>query len=233
MRLVGLILGLLIALASPASAQVTLDAAATLYIDSITAVTSLSLTTLTVGSSPNTILIAQTGNFVPTSCHWDPTGANQALSNVINQSTNVALWALLNPTPGNKTLTCALTSKAYVSLNAVSFKGVDTSSLLNAIDATNTATGSSGTAAVTVSAPANGMAIDVALNGNSFSLPTQTQAFIDNTIATAGSYGTTSGSSVAFSWTVSPSTPWKEAAVSLSPHIVATGHNATLLGVGN
>src|SRR2546428_12764173 len=104
---------------------VTLDARSTTPAQA-NAVTTIDLTTFTVGSGSNRALVAQiawgSGGGTPSgiTLNWDQLGTPQAMTlikTVTNGSLVVALYGLVNPTSGNKTLRASWTTAVDVDLN--------------------------------------------------------------------------------------------------------------------
>ena len=159
-------------------------------------VTTISNTHLTVGVGTNRGLLAIVSwlGGAPTGVTgvWDPGGANQSLTLIPGASDAsgatsmaVALLGLLNPTPGNKTLTISWTSAAEEAfLAAISFSGVDQTSIAAAFPngaANAGATAASGSTSAITSAVgdmvvalfAQGSAWFVSTSGNTISLGTE------------------------------------------------------------
>lgn len=229
---------------SSAPAQVVFDANSTAAVGSTSSVPNLANSNLTIGSGSNRALIAQVAinsrTITSSSCVWDTVGANQSMTLIKRQIHGTSgltseLWGLVNPVSGNKTLTCTFsTSVAFVSLNGISFTGVDqtggTTSFYNATGAT----GSSTAASVTISSASGDATIETGLTTQTDSAPNQTLVYDVN--STFGGYGqrAAGAASVTFSWTISPSSPWVEAASSIkAAAIAATDHNLSLIGVGH
>ncbi len=109
---------------------VTFDAASN--IGAGTAVTTLSLTTLTVGTGSNRALVALLSfsqGSIPTglTVTWDSGGTNQAMTQITGATASqgtvptTVLFGLVNPVSGNKTLKASWTPTAACQLAAMSF----------------------------------------------------------------------------------------------------------------
>lgn len=120
-------------------------------------VTTLALTTLTVGSGSNRALLAFIAIGAASTAMtvtWDVVGANQAMA-LIGTATLVGtvkfqVWGLVNPASGNKTLTASWTNAASLSMDAMSFTGVDQTGGTTSFPNFNTATAISTTPSVAI-----------------------------------------------------------------------------------
>lgn len=115
---------------------------------------------------------------------WDQGGTNQAMTLIKSQAPAVGtrvvqIWGLLNPTAGSKTLRIAWTGggNAGVIVNATSYNDVDTSSFAAAFVNATSATGNSGTVALTITSAPGHLTIDCFGAQTSTPTPTQTQLF--------------------------------------------------------
>lgn len=201
-------------------------------------VSTLSVTTLTIGTGANRVLVAQyVGSTDVTSMAWDPTGANQALTLIFKQQFSgvasywVELWGLVAPVSGNKTLTATLASSAtFSSFNATSFNGASQAGGAGTFYNAGQASGSSTSARITVASAAGDMVIDtVAPLVSPVSAPLGTQTYnASGTSAGAASYIAASASTT-LGWTVTPTAAWGEVATAIR---AANHNNLPLLGVG-
>lgn len=105
---------------------------------------------MTVGAGSNRALAAflwfAIAGVTPTglSCHWDPTGTNQALTELTGANTGTnggitaasTIYVLLAPTSGTKNLTCTWTGSGEAHISAVSFTGVNQGSVAAAFPQT-------------------------------------------------------------------------------------------------
>jgi hypothetical protein len=114
-------------------------------------------TSLTIGSGPLRALVAQVISLVAlgsVTVNWDATGTPQLMTLIKSQAgvngQVSALYGLLNPTPGNKTLRLAWTGSSEACLNAVAWTGVDQSSFATAFPRSVSATGNNANATVGV-----------------------------------------------------------------------------------
>ena len=227
-----------------AQAQVVFDANSTAAAGG-SSVTSLSNTTLTIGSGSNRALIAQSGygsrTLSITSCVWDPTGANQSLTLIRKQvhpssGLSAELWGLVNPVSGNKTLTCNYSgSVPFGSLNGLSYSGANQTGGATTFYNSNSTTGtSSSTTNVTISSTTGDAAVEVGIIGQNDSAFTQTLVFDVN--SSFGGYGqrAAGAASVSFGATSTPAGAWVEVATAINAAAVAaTEHNLSLIGVGH
>lgn len=106
-------------------------------------------TSMTVGAGTNRALVAfvwfgMTTTPAGLACNWDPTGTNQALTELTgaNSGTNSGLtgastlFVVLAPTSGTKNLTCTWTGSGEGHISAVSFTGVNQGSIAAAFPQT-------------------------------------------------------------------------------------------------
>jgi hypothetical protein len=131
--------------------QVVHDADGTLAF--VSSGTSLSDTSLTIPTTTNralTVLVVYDGTTIASSLAitWDFGGSNQALSQIAIQSISgetVAIWGIVAPTTGNKTLNAAWTGHSDFKMVAIAWSGVDqtggATSFPGAVGATATNTG--------------------------------------------------------------------------------------------
>lgn len=140
MRLIS-ILALLLALCLPAAAVVAVDGTTAVQTN-VNGVTTMTISNLTVGSGANRALIVHIG-FVSAALPagltvtWDSGGSNQTMTAIpgTNSGTNgaltqsVVLYGLLNPTSGNKNLVVSWTGSLEAHGTAISFTGVDQTSI--------------------------------------------------------------------------------------------------------
>lgn len=111
---------------------VTIDAIGTMQPQTSNSLTSFNYNGITVGSGPNSALLflvyhTTTANPTGISCHWDSAGANQVMAAFGPQAgvgARVRMYALVNPTPGNKTLSVTWTTSDGFGGCAISFNGV-------------------------------------------------------------------------------------------------------------
>lgn len=154
-----------------------------------TAVTTLSLTTFTMGSVSNGALVALSAFDRTTvtnyGIQWDSAGTPQALSLVISKNSTDAcqgkLHGLLAPTSGNKTLKAGngaggnWTTSAELILMCVSFSGVDQGGAATSFIHTNSSAGSTANPSIAItSAVGNYTVVQLAAATDFPTLPTQT-----------------------------------------------------------
>lgn len=124
------------------------------------------------------------------SATWDNGGTNQAMTSVVTKATAsglnglVALFALVNPTAGNKTLHVAWTQSSQSSCAAASFTGVDQTGGTTSFAHQNSATGNTNTPTVAVTSATNNMvfAVHSSAAAGTFSAVNNTQIFRDNAL---------------------------------------------------
>lgn len=126
----------LLALCTSAPAVVAVDGT-TATQTNVNAVTTMTISNLTVGAGTNRALLVHlgfTGSTTPAGLTvvWDPTGANQTMTAIpgTNSGTNgalsqaVVLYGLVNPASGNKNLVVTWTGSTEAHATAISFTGV-------------------------------------------------------------------------------------------------------------
>jgi hypothetical protein len=113
---------------------VAVDSIDTTAVEGAGSVTSLTLSTLTVGSGSNRALLVVIGTNnngeTGMTVHWDSGGTNQAMTLIGSvadaaTSSKLYLWGLVNPTSGNKTLSASWTTACQAIIGAACFTGVD------------------------------------------------------------------------------------------------------------
>lgn len=242
------LLALFVLLPTLASAQVTFDANATASCTA-NAVTSITCSTLTVGSGSNRALTCQTAwggaNGGVSSYHWDELGTPQNLALVTSASaTNtvqVEIWALVAPTSGAKQAKIVWTTAKDIIINCLSYTGVDQTGGTTSFAHGNGATGTSTGPAVTITSATNNAVVAAhaadTSGGGSFTATNNTNTFINNTPATMGGAGNRAAgaSSVSMTATIDVSKTWASAGAD----IVAAGggtpackNGLLMLGVG-
>lgn len=197
---------------------VNFDANATTHAHAV-GVTTVDLTTLTVGGFSNRALVAQAGfdntGITSVTVTWDPSGTNQSCTliksdNTSGGSARAELWGLVAPTSGKKVLRASWTGSAEIALNAVAWTGVNQTGGVTSFPNAASAKGTSTTPSVTVtSAVGNATMESSASNLVSYSAPSKTQTHNETTgsnIAAAGSRAFGAASNT-HSWTL-PSTTW-------------------------
>lgn len=147
---------------------VAFDAKVTITADT-TGATSLSTSTLTVGSGSNRALIAFVGfsqGSIPAglSCTWDSGGSNQSMTQVASVvdgagSHVIVIFGLVNPVSGAKVLRAAWTASLEAHLSAVSFTGVDQTGGVTSFPHANSATATSTSASVTITSATGNMVV--------------------------------------------------------------------------
>lgn len=203
---------------TPASAgggsTVTFDAATTTPATG-TASNTLSLTTFTVGSGSNRYLVAgicwQVQAASITGIAWDPSGTNQAMSQITTQNTNGAvgrceLWGLVAPTSGNKTMTVTFSqSTGNVVLGGISFTGVNQTGNASAstVTAATPIVGTGANPSIVITSGSTHLTVSCGGDGSSVTAFTQTTAWNNNGGSVGGhaGYNTTGAASVTHTYT--------------------------------
>lgn len=247
--MIALLVALLLLLASPAWAVVALnDTPSANVVLTPAATTDLDLT-MTVTAGSNLAIVAQVnfGNQTPgtVTVTWDPTGANQSLTQITGAAANAVggigraeLWGLVNPTPGaSKILRLHAANSTTKVLDAVVWNGVDQTGGATSFAHGTSATGNSAAPSVTITSAAGNKTMDVSTTASgNFSAPSQTQVYIDNTaadISAAGSRETGSSTPVTHSWTLNLGGQWVSVGVDIVAFVAAGGApQRTLTGVG-
>lgn len=203
------------AVAVDSNSGVTADAAG---------VTTLSLTTFTVGSGANRALVALLGwdNITHTVTggypRWDDAGTPQALTAITNAGANSSdscradLWGLVAPTSGNKTIKVNWTTAAELIIMLVSFTGVNQTGGSTTFPNGTSATGSSTLSSVVVTSAAGNYTVALANAANSTCEQPVSQTFVASVSGigadnTCGSIGT-GAATVTHTTTVGPTNPW-------------------------
>ena len=214
--------------------SVAFDANATSPV-SASGVTTIDLTTLTVGTGANRALVVQLSHATKTitneSMNWDQTGSPQACTSIkaangSGSDGRAELWGLVAPTSGAKTLRHSWTGISDVIINAVSWTGADQTGGATTFPNSTSATGTSTTPSVTVTSAVNHATMDASaapVASSPYSAPskTQTYATFEGNIIGAGSRAAGAASNV-HSWTI-VSGPW----VSVGTDIIDATTNPT------
>lgn len=213
---------MIVACAGRVSAQVHLDAVAT-AVDTAS-VTTKDLTTLTVGTGTNRALVLQiTWTGVPTaiSVKWDPATTNQTVTQITLASTTtnsqtVALYGLVAPTSGNKTLRASWTGSQEVMMQAVSWTGVDQTGGATSFPHGTSAAGNNASPTVNITSATNNMAMSVVAAGTAQSVTavSVTQTFLTHGIGSLEGGG---------SWTYGATTVTATGTLSGTDRWVITG----------
>lgn len=186
-------------------------------------------TKMTIGGSANALLVLASWKnpTIPSgptaSFTWNGVSltllTGTTASNASGGTCTTALYALLNPATGNKSLVGSWGSTGYV-VSAISFNGVDASSLANAFKNANTATGNSNAPSVTVTSTTNDVTVAIfandAVSGN-FNSVTGTQIFLDNSFGpgAAACYATGTASNT-MTAAMSATDQWAASGISVS-----------------
>jgi len=223
---------------------VAFDAKGSASQNNVSAVTSFTYTLLTIGALSNTVLavfVSFGANPGTVTAHWDSTGANQLMTQVVTQNatTNDAYTYILGriaPTTGNRTLSVSWTNASDYCVDAASFTGADQGSVAgtfrNTVTKQATDLGNNTQDAITIASAVNDIAIaGWASNGILLDTTgiTGTNIFVDNTaVSAAADY-------IAGASSVSPSirdgnNPGSWVAVGCSIAAVGTVGTVTLMG---
>lgn len=201
----------------------SIDATASSTTHSATDVTTLDNANLTVGGSASGLLAVvmfQEASTVPTSVtmRWDPTGTNQAMTQVVNRSSGnsngeIYIYGLVSPTPGNKILRAAWTTAVPAMLTGISFSGGITTSVATAFVRGGSNAALSGSPTVTLTGASGNISVcvydDVINQSTSLTTTGSTNWFIDNAVPIASFRGATAPSASSVVWTGAPtSTEW-------------------------
>lgn len=202
---------------------VALDAFATASAN--TTGTTLNLSTQTVAGSNEVLVVGISGqtqaSAASTTVVWDSVGANQSMSlitsiNDSGASGYVQIWGLVNPTPGNKTITASWSGSQQVGISSAAFTGADQGGGSSTFPTTATGAGAS-TPTLAITNVTGGMVVDTVSSSGVISAPTQTvMTPINNSPAFGiGMSRSSASGSVTFGWTSSGA--WGEAAIVIAP----------------
>lgn len=194
---------------------VAFDADATLS-STANAVTTKTLTTLTVGSGANRALLVQVSwgaaslSISGITVVWDAAGTNQSCTVVTGASAThgttlqAALYGLVAPTSGNKIVTVTWTGSADVVINAFSVTGADqTGGATTFAHGTSANIATSGNPLLNVTSAVGNLAADCLATSGTPSAPSQTQTHLNTTPANESAAGSRAAgaASVQFNWT--------------------------------
>lgn len=232
--------------------NVSIDATSTASVHASAAQTiSLSNLTITTG---NALLVFMHFGYSPHaagfSAVWDVGGTNQNLSFIETVDNGaaapaIAVMALLNPTPGNKTLTMSFSTAAdNMVMYAVSLNNVDTKSLSRAFTAASFTSATSAAASMTLPAILGGIQFVVAGGLTAAGAPTgwaagPTSLYVDSAVGSwgAGAYQVANASNT-FTQNIAASELWAIAGVVANPPaqlptgtIIINGSNSIATGL--
>ena len=184
------------------------------------ALTSLSITNMTVGSGVNRALLLLMGfsSGLPTglTATWDSAGTNQAMTSIKQYTATstpmgVAIFGLINPTSGNKTLSVSWTGSKEADANVLDFTHVNQTGGATSFPHTSSnddlIAGNSTAASATVTSAANNGAVAMFITNWLWSVgsATQTEVWMNNALSASAYEGqrAAGAASVSFGVTVS------------------------------
>lgn len=179
------------------------------------AVTSRTLTTLTVGAGANRVLVVALtlqGSATAPSVHWDSTGTNQAMTLITSQvvTGSVAklwLYGLVAPTSGAKTLSATWTGSSDVTLAAGALTGADQTGGATTFAHAAAVAGTGANSSTVTSATGNWVVGCFTGNG-AISAPSATQWWLDNAPNSFSSCGSQITGAATRTVTATGPTPW-------------------------
>jgi len=212
--------------------------------DAVPVATLSSSTIITVGSGSNRALIVglcfgnATGLPTGITVVWDFGGSNQSMTAITNAAIantdlgSVAMFGLIAPVSGQKTLKATWTGSRHIAMGAISFTGVDQTGGATSFPNGNHAVNNSGstTASVTITSATGNMTAAYFCNGGgtNFSSTSATQDWLD-TACTAAANHTAGSASNVMTATVSASDTW----VAVGCDILAAGSGPAFLAAPN
>lgn len=124
------------------------------------AATSASSTGMTVGASATCllVLVAFDPPVTSPSATWNSTSMTLAASSSNGANVEAAVFVLVSPASGNKTIALSWTTSSQGYYTAISFTGTDTSTCIKSTDSVHT-TSSSANASVAITSDANGATV--------------------------------------------------------------------------
>lgn len=240
----------LLSVGASVEAAVAFDANATAdcTANSVNLVTGKTCATLTVGTGANRAVVCQVGLSLHSPATevmtWDLGGANQLMTLIRgadNTGTNgrAELWGLVAPTSGAKTVQYTAVGTSDITINCVSWTGVDQTGGATSFPNAASATGTSATASVTITSAVGNATMDSTANdGSQYNSATKTITYNDATPNLISAAGSRAGgaATVTHQWTLNVSANWVSVGTDL---LAAAGGGCTvaptltLLGVGN
>lgn len=193
----------------------------------------LSYTGITVGSGASQLLVLFTSNaatLTGAAGTWDSGGTNQAMTLLGQQASastpvNVAMFGLLNPTAGNKTLSLSWTSStaSVLGVCAISFTGGETSSIANSFKSFVGGAGTTLTSTLTVSGAAGNISVCHESLEASAAAPTATSstALYTPSNSNAGQAAARAPSASSLVWTINPAGTAEWAACAIDVAVAA------------
>jgi hypothetical protein len=196
---------------------VTLDANATLTSGSLAS--PVTNNGLTIGSGSNRVLVGVAAFYNtptgPVTMTWNGVSMTQIGTAINNGAIILYLFGLVNPASGNHPLVLSWASAVniFLDLNGTSFTGCNQTGGTTTFVNFSSLTGSGNPTTLSVTTPANDLAVDAIIAASvAPTTPTQTALFDDTTSAFAGS---SYGSSGSFGWSVT-SGPWAHVGIAIA-----------------
>jgi hypothetical protein len=197
------------------------------YAELASAAATMSTTGMTVGASASLLIAVAIWDTNTTTPISSPTATWNSVSmslganiNLAGTAVSAAIFALVSPASGNKTLSLSWTHNAQVYVSAVSFTGTDTITGINAADNATTSNVNS----LTVTSDTNGATVACYINDTA-TVPTTnfTQLFIASDLNGNGAANyNLGGTSNTHTFTSSPQT----ASVLAGVHVIAPSSTA-------
>jgi hypothetical protein len=198
-----------------ATGPVTFDANSS-AVATASAATSISSSNLTVGTGANRAVVMQIGFssalVTGISATWDGIAMTLIASVANGLGGLVALFGIVNPASGAKSLSVSWTGSSDAKMNAVSWINVSQVGGSTTFYSSATATGTTYPTTGAVVSSANDAAMDVVTTNANLSAPTQTQTALNTTGAYsfAGSRASGAGISISFQWTGNNTFPYAQ-----------------------
>lgn len=188
---------------------------------------------LTIGSISNGVLVAwvsHNGTAASETVIWDPAGANQSLTLIKEQiqaagTPRVRLYGLVNPTSGNKILRTTWTGSDEFYITLASFSGANQTGGATTFPNSIGATGTSTTAAVTVTSATGNLVIANHITDQAaITAVNNTQVFLDttNTITSGAGNRAAGAATVTLNATLGNSGRWASCGCDIAVAAAAT-----------
>jgi len=242
MRFTSLVAALLVCLARPAVAQVTLNANTSAACQA-TAATSVNCSNLTIAAGANIALVCSITWAVPVTAitlKWDNAGTPQTMALITNASVSGAgfgmgqLYGLVAPHTGALQLNAAWTTATAVYVGCTAYNGVDQTGGTTTFPNGASATGTSTTPTINITSAVNDMVHGVHTDLTNMSSCNQTQTWLDTALTHDSCSNRAAGAaSVTLSANIGSSVGWGTAGASIHAAAgAAVVCRRLLMGVG-
>ena len=214
---------------------------------SVVGTTGITCTDITVGANSNRALVCHVALSLQTASSqvitWDFGGTAQTMTTIVAANSGgatgrAALWQLIAPTTGNKTLKFTWVGTSDVSVFCDSWYNVSQVGGTTSFPHSTSATGTGTTPSVTITSAANNATMDTSANPSPFlgtyTSPSQTQDYVAGGLTALDSAGSraTGASTVTHTWAIANSEQWVSVGTDIQMAGASTGLPEGLMLLG-